>query len=83
MKIRIEFYNKKTEFIEKDFYVDVPKELVFESADSKDINYINAHMFYPNENLIAHIKNKFPEQKENFEKYDVDCIGREGLPEGY
>jgi hypothetical protein len=81
--VTIDFFNSKTEEHIESFKIELPDDIVFEAADSNDINYINARPFYVSERMKEYIVQQKPEFMKKFELCLHEFIGRHNLPPGY
>lgn len=79
IKITIEFYDRETELMIEGLDLEVPSELIYSATNSQNIEYINAHMFSVSKDMKTYILNKHPDYEAQFNRYDCDFIGRQGI----
>ena len=75
MKIRFGFYDKKTEFIADELYLDVPEALIFKITETQDIQEIKTFGYDVTPELVEYVLEQRPKIAEKFEKYDAQFTG--------
>lgn len=70
IKIEIDFFDKKTEFIADEITINVPKDIVFEAAETDDPDDLIGYGFDVTERMKNYIIQNYPRHAKNFELYD-------------
>ena len=77
--IALKFFDKKTEFLKKEFKIQVPSQMVFDIAKSDDLDVIHVYGFDVTPEMIHYVKKNYTDIAENFKKFDAQFTGAEGL----
>lgn len=75
IKIDIEFYDKSTEFMVEYIQITLPEQIVFEAAETNDIDEINTLMYDVSEEMKEYVIQNYLEYKEKFDLYDYNFMG--------
>lgn len=75
MKINLEFYSKETEFLEKEFDIEVPQKMVFEAAETTDLDDIRTLVHDVTPDFADYVCLKYPDISQYFEIYDAQFTG--------
>lgn len=81
--IDIEFYHHTEDYLVHKIRTDLPDDIVFDGAESTDVNYINARPFEVTDGMKNYAIEKHPDLAQKFEENDAFFIGRHNVPEGY
>lgn len=79
IKIEISFYNRETERGEKDTFVYVPKQMVFDVAGTEDIGKIACFGYDLSPEMLDYIKREYPATISDFDEFLYDFSGEDNV----
>jgi hypothetical protein len=73
--INLEFFSRETEFLEKEFEIQMPEEIVFKITETNDLNEIKCFGWDATPEIINYVKKHYPEIAKEFDDYDAQFTG--------
>lgn len=73
--VTLEFYSKDTDFLEKEFKIQLPEDLVFEVSKTKDMDLIKCLGWDISEKIEDYINIHYTEISEDLKKFHVQFTG--------
>ncbi|MEM6781847.1 MAG: hypothetical protein AAF569_08290 [Pseudomonadota bacterium] len=75
IRINLEFFSKETEFLEKEFEIELPQQVIFEAAEINHADDLIGLGYDVTPEFVAYVEKKYPEISKNFQVYDAQFTG--------
>ena len=76
--ITLEFFDRKTEFLQKEFEIQMPEDMIFRITETSDIREIMTFGYDVTPDFILYVKKHYPDIAKGFEVYDAQFTGTQG-----
>lgn len=78
IEVTLEFYSKETEFLEKEYKIQLPQNMVFEIAKTNDTELIKCLGWDISDEISAYVNIHYPEISKDLKIFHVQFTGSTG-----